>query len=108
MQKDPYKYFRIEGRELLDGLSAGVLELEKGAAVKPTVAKLLRQAHTLKGSSRVVKQAGIAELAHAMEEVLGPFREQQDGAVPKAAIGSLLKMVDQIRRQLELLDGPPP
>ncbi len=30
MASDPYKYFRVEARELLDGLTEGVLELEKG------------------------------------------------------------------------------
>jgi len=29
MAKDPYKYFRVEARELLDGLSQGILQLEK-------------------------------------------------------------------------------
>ena len=56
MASDRYKFFRVEARELLDGLTKGVLELEKGAAVKEQVALLLRLAHTLKGTSRVVKQ----------------------------------------------------
>ena len=31
MAKDAYKYFRIEARELLEGLSVAVLELERMA-----------------------------------------------------------------------------
>ena len=29
MAKDPHKYFRVEARELLDGLAQGILQLEK-------------------------------------------------------------------------------
>ena len=66
MGQDPYKYFRIEARELIEGLGKGVLELEKGAGGE-LVPRLLRLAHTLKGAARVVKQGEIAESAHAIE-----------------------------------------
>ena len=73
MAQDPYKYFRVEARELLDGLGRGVLELEKGAGATETGRRMLRLAHTLKGAARVVKQPPIAELAHAIEDVLVPY-----------------------------------
>ena len=57
MATDPYKYFRIEARELLEGLSRGILELEKGLWDKARIGRLLRLAHTLKGASRVVRLA---------------------------------------------------
>lgn len=100
MSRDPYHYFRIEARELLSGLSHGVLELEKGGASE-LAAKLLRLAHTLKGASRVVKQPAIAELAHAIEGELAPHR---DGApmVPETP-SRLLRLVDQIEQRLSLL-----
>jgi len=63
MAKDQYKYFRVEARELLEGLSQGVLELERGGRGKDLVGRILRFVHTLKGASRVVKQPAIAELA---------------------------------------------
>ncbi len=107
MQKDPFKYFRIEGRELFDGLSGGVLELEKGFNVKKTVDGLLRLAHTLKGASRVVKQGGIADLAHGLEDVLGPFREQEE-RLPPEVINGLLRSVDAIKLQLDTLEAPKP
>ena len=67
MAGDPYKYFRIEARELLDGLARGILDLEKGAGGADGVARLLRYAHTLKGAARVVKQPEIADRAHAFD-----------------------------------------
>ncbi|HLX63902.1 MAG TPA: response regulator [Planctomycetota bacterium] len=106
MAKDPYKYFRIEARELLDSLSKGVLELEKGAASKELAGKVLRYAHTLKGASRVVRQPEIGELAHKIEEVLAPFREggQQ---VPRDAIGQMLALLDTIGVKLNALTAEP-
>ena len=56
MAKDRYKYFRIEARELLDGLSRGLLELDRSPADRAVVARLLRLAHTLKGAARVVHE----------------------------------------------------
>jgi len=51
MAKDPYKYFRVEARELLDGLAQGILQLEKDSPTPEVMARLLRLAHTLKGAA---------------------------------------------------------
>jgi two-component system, chemotaxis family, sensor kinase CheA len=107
MAKDPYKYFRIEARELLDGLTQGVLDLEGGAPSKDAVAQLLRHAHTLKGAARVVKQPRIAEAAHAMEDVLAVYAG--DGQhVPREATTKVLELVDQIGAALSALEQPVP
>jgi two-component system chemotaxis sensor kinase CheA len=101
MTPDPYRYFRIEARELLDQLGKAVLDLEKGPA--PTqVSRVLRFAHTLKGAARVVKQREIADSAHAIEDALAPFREQT-AAVPKDRIDEMLRMLDEIAARLAAL-----
>jgi two-component system, chemotaxis family, sensor kinase CheA len=100
-QQDPYKYFRPEARDLVDQFAKGVLDLEKGgnAAV---VRQLLRLAHTLKGAARVVKQAEIANRAHAIEDTLSPFREQADG-IAREQIDTLLSHLDEIGSRLAAL-----
>jgi two-component system, chemotaxis family, sensor kinase CheA len=103
MTKDPYRYFRIEARELLEGLGACVLDLEKAPADKDVIGRLLRLAHTLKGASRVVKLAAIAEEAHAIEDVLAPFREKQ-AAVPQEDLNRLLRLVDGIGARIASID----
>jgi two-component system chemotaxis sensor kinase CheA len=103
MAKDPYRYFRVEARELLDGLAQGVLELEKGITAPEVVARLLRLAHTLKGAARVVKQPGIAELAHAAEGILTGHRES--GQPLSSEQGSeLLQLLDGITARLAALE----
>jgi two-component system chemotaxis sensor kinase CheA len=103
--KDIYRYFRIEARELIDGLAQGALAIEKGSA-DAQVAPLLRITHTLKGAARVVKQGVIADSAHALEEVLIPLRESPRPAT-SAEVTSCLRLIDQMRTALDALDAPP-
>jgi two-component system chemotaxis sensor kinase CheA len=103
--KDKYKYFRIEARELLEGLNQGVLELERGSRGKDLVGRILRLAHTLKGASRVVKQPGIAELAHSIEDAFAAYREEPD-AVSQERINQALGLLDAAAAQVAALDLP--
>src|SRR5689334_4148642 len=105
MPNDPYKYFRVEARELLDGLTEGVLELEKGGVEQDRIAGMLRLAHTLKGAARVVKQPAMAELAHGMEDLLSPFRGEAH-AVPSEQAHHMLKTLDQLAGRLAALSQP--
>ena len=106
MRPDPYRYFRIEAREIVEGFTQGVLALEKGVAERDALARLLRLAHTLKGAARVVKQIEIAELAHGIEDVLAVHR---DGgrAVPRADIAALLRSIDAISGYVAALESGP-
>jgi two-component system chemotaxis sensor kinase CheA len=102
MAKDPYRYFRIEAAELLDQMTKGVLDLEKGSISAELVMRLLRLAHTLKGAARVVKQAAIADFAHRLEDILSPYR---DGAqsVPRDQVDQALAALDAITAKLTQL-----
>ncbi|WP_433075867.1 hybrid sensor histidine kinase/response regulator [Dactylosporangium sp. CA-052675] len=99
--KDPLRYFRIEARELVDHLAQGVLDLQGGAGDPEPVAGLLRHAHTLKGAARVVRQSGLADLAHAFEELLVPFREGGSPDVP-----ALLRLTDAMTAAVAALEQP--
>ena len=107
MAKDPYQYFRVEARELLDGLTQGILQLEKDPSAQPSagVARLLRLAHTLKGAARVVKQPKIAERAHAIEGILTTHRESEL-PLSKAQGSALLLLLDEISLHLAIVSSP--
>jgi two-component system chemotaxis sensor kinase CheA len=115
MAKDQYKYFRIEARELLDGMGRAVLELERGASggssgaagegAADLVARILRMAHTLKGASRIVKQPGIADFAHEIEDIFEAHRDTA-GHVAAEPIHQALKILDGIGAKLVTLDAP--
>ncbi|MGE0453560.1 MAG: response regulator [Vicinamibacteria bacterium] len=101
MRGDPYKYFRVEARELLEQISKGVLELERGRPLADVVPRLLRLAHTLKGAARVVRQREIADLAHEIENELSPLREAQN--VTRQTLDRTLALADAASAGLETL-----
>jgi len=104
MGRDPYQYFRVEARELLDQLNRGVLDLEKGANAN-LVAQLLRLAHTLKGAARVVKCLDIGDRAHAIEDTLAPLRGVDQQAT-QTQIDVLLRYLDEINGSIAALSSP--
>ena len=83
-----------------------MLELDRGVADKSLIAKLLRLAHTLKGAAHVVKQTSIAEAAHAIEEILYPYRERE-GPVPKPSTSAVLGLLDRLAAKLRELAPAP-
>lgn len=101
-----------EARDHLARLEAGVAALDSGAADGETVNALFRSAHTIKGSSRMLKLAPITETAHQLEEVLGALRDGKLAHSPD--LGSLLmRGVDAISALVEQVETtgselPPP
>ncbi len=99
--EDPLHYFRIEAHELVGALESGFV----GYTGAPEgLAELFRLAHTLKGSARIVRQGTIADLAHAMEDVLAHHREHKS-TLSRAEVQELLRVVDGMRSALR--DVPP-
>jgi two-component system chemotaxis sensor kinase CheA len=104
MSEDPYKYFRLEAAELLDELVRCTLALEK-ARDESTLAKALRHAHTLKGAARVVRLPALAELAHELEDVLGPYRTRATALAPDDSRRALA-LLDELAQGVRSLDEP--
>src|SRR5581483_5095101 len=104
MPGDPLKYFRLEARELLDQSSEALLELDKSERASSPVQRLLRLAHTLKGAARVVRQAEIAERAHAIEDELSAFRDS-GAAAPRALVEAVGGHLNEIAARIQALTG---
>jgi two-component system chemotaxis sensor kinase CheA len=107
---DPYRYFRIEARELIDELIAGLAGLGRGESATDLVGGLLRHTHTLKGAARVVGLPGIADHTHALEGLLEPFRAVATG-VPSETLEEMLGLIDEIGdllRALAIDEAPGP
>jgi chemotaxis protein histidine kinase CheA/ActR/RegA family two-component response regulator len=100
---DALQYFRIEAQEHLEGLSAGLLNLERAPGDAETLKTLFRLAHTLKGSARMVSQNELGSLAHKMEDVLGALRDETIDATEEV-ISAMLAAVDVVRAMVEALD----
>ncbi|EPX59454.1 Signal transduction histidine kinase CheA [Cystobacter fuscus DSM 2262] len=107
LESDPLLYFRIEARELLEQLTQGLLALDDGEGGAEAVPELFRYAHTLKGAARVVGQVRLAEMAHAVEDALSPYRDSGN-LLPADSVHEFLRLVGQMAVALDALDAPPP
>ncbi len=67
--------FRAEVDERLASLSAGLLQLEAHPSPRQLVTGLFRDAHTVKGSARMLSLDGVLQVAHACEDLLGALRD---------------------------------
>ncbi|MBF0558868.1 MAG: hybrid sensor histidine kinase/response regulator [Nitrospirae bacterium] len=68
--------FADEAREHIGKLNEGLVALEKNPDDAETINAIFRSAHTIKGSSRMLKLAQISEVAHKLEDALGALREK--------------------------------
>jgi len=91
--------FRDEAAEQLAQLEQSVLALERGPDPE-VIQALFRAAHTLKGSSRAMGFAAIADLTHAMEDVLDQVRHGERKATG-ALVNLLFEAVDELKRMVE-------
>ena len=67
--------FQEEATDLLQRLNEGIIALEAEPSNRDLIDQYLRDAHTLKGSSRMVGLMEIADVAHRMEDVMVKVRE---------------------------------
>lgn len=92
--------FTEEAREHVGKLNEGLVALEKNPHDAETINAIFRSAHTIKGSSRMLKLTRIAEVAHKMEDALGALRE--GGIVYSAGLADILfKAADVIADMVE-------
>lgn len=69
------KTFLQEAAEHLQNLNSGLLELEKDPNNQEVIEELFREAHTLKGSSRMVGLEEIGAISHKLEDVMGLLKK---------------------------------
>jgi len=67
--------FKTSSEEHLQNLEVGLLHLEKYPEDKARLEELLREAHTLKGDSRMLGVKDVETLTHQVEHMLGALKE---------------------------------
>ena len=97
--------FRQEVEDRLASLCDGLLKLEGHAQPRQLVAALFRDAHTVKGSARMLGLDGVVEVAHLSEDLLGAVR---DGRFDprRDLVDLLLAAAEGIRRGLPGSERP--
>lgn len=67
--------FQEEAGEYLQRLNEGVITLESDPHDRSLIDQMLRDAHTLKGSSRMVGLIEISDIAHRLEDIMVKVRD---------------------------------
>src|SRR2546428_12606749 len=91
--------FREEAVPALDRLSRDVLAMESEGVDPQLVNSMFRDAHNLKGGAAMVGLEDVRRIAHAMEDLLEPFRRGAESATSEL-IDRLLAGIDGIRTLL--------
>src|SRR4051812_22131414 len=99
--------FRAEVEERVASLSAGLLQLESHPSPRQVIGGLFRDAHTVKGSARMLGLDGVLQVAHRCEDLLGALR---DGRlqVRRDLIDLLLASCDGITSAMPGVEDPVP
>ncbi len=88
--------FQAESDEHLQSLDEGLLALEADPADAETLQRIFRDAHSLKGSARMLGIAPVEQVAHRFEDVLGAAR-RGEVALTAPVITKLYETLDTIR-----------
>jgi two-component system chemotaxis sensor kinase CheA len=92
--------FLDESREHLSGCNQLLLEWERDPAATEPVAGLFRSIHTIKGMAATMGYAGVAQLAHRMENLLDLLRQAKVPTGP-GTFQLLFRAVDALGRAVE-------
>ncbi len=93
--------FRVESDEHLQALDDGLLRLEKDPLNRTVLEELFREAHSLKGASRMLGLTNIEAVSHRLEDLLGGAHRNESLLSPDriqllySSLGALRKLCDE-------------
>lgn len=99
------KAFLQEAEEQLQLLDETIIGLEKEADAAPLIQEIFRAVHTLKGTSGMLGFQAMADLAHAMEDLLDRLRKGTLTTSPHL-VDALLAGLDGLKALKEALASP--
>ncbi|HET7275664.1 MAG TPA: chemotaxis protein CheA [Longimicrobiaceae bacterium] len=100
--------FLTESREHVSVINEALLALEAEPDNSTAIASVFRAVHTIKGMAAAMRYTGVAELAHAMEQLLDPIRSG-DQKIEDDTLQLLFSATDGVERGVEVAadDGEP-
>jgi chemotaxis protein histidine kinase CheA len=97
--------FRAEVEDRLASLSDGLITLETAPQAKKVIGSLFRDAHTVKGSARMLGLDAVVNVAHHMEDLLGALKDGRF-TVRRDLVDLLLASGDAVGRSLPGSSSP--
>ncbi|MBI5560060.1 MAG: hybrid sensor histidine kinase/response regulator [Deltaproteobacteria bacterium] len=99
--------FKAESGEHLQTLEAGLLRLEKEPRNKTLMDEVFREAHSIKGSARMVGVRDVELIAHRIEDLLGRIRKGE-AQISGAIVDRICRGLDSVRKLVhEAATGEP-
>ncbi|MGC9504245.1 Hpt domain-containing protein [Baaleninema sp.] len=99
------RFFIEEGKEHLNTLENGLLDLQATVKDPEQVNELFRAAHSVKGGAAMLGYGSIQKVAHRLEDYFKVLRDNPIN-VDRQLESLFLKGMDALRELLELLQGP--
>jgi two-component system chemotaxis sensor kinase CheA len=96
ISQEDIKLFLVEADEQLQLLDEDIVKLEREGGNTKLLEEIFRAAHTLKGSSAMLGQNRMSQLAHALESVLDKVRKGTL-KVSSNVVDALLNGLDVLR-----------
>lgn len=88
--------FQLEAYEKLDLIASQLLRLERDPSNSQPIREMFLAAHTIKGGAAMLRLTDVEALAHAVEDLLSAFRDQQRTLDAQTA-DLLFKSLDHLR-----------
>lgn len=104
MKIDKSKYiarFAAEASDHLKAMNEALLVLEKNPGEEEALRQVLRSAHTIKGSSRMLGLSLIGELTHKLEDTLEALEQGSRGASYFDTVFKALDLVSEMVEQVK-------
>lgn len=98
------KRFVDEARDHIKNLNQGLISLEKKPNDTDILNGIFRSAHTIKGSSRMMKLIAISDLAHKVEDTLDSLRQHRIEQ-SKVLFDLLFKAIEKIEAMLDVVEA---
>lgn len=100
--------FQEEAQDLLQRLNEGVITLEAQPGDRGLIDQMLRDAHTLKGSSRMVGLIEISDIAHRLEDIMVKIRDGEMAYTPEMseyffeALDAIVYLADNAGKEIAI------
>ncbi|MBO9998611.1 MAG: Hpt domain-containing protein [Cyanobacteria bacterium SID2] len=99
------RFFIEEGKEHLNTLENGLLDLQATVRDPEQINELFRAAHSVKGGAAMLGFSSIQKVAHRLEDYFKILKDNPVG-VDRKLESLFLKGTDALKELLELLQGP--
>lgn len=104
LQDDIMRDFLVESREILDGLSEQLVDLERHPEDRSLLNAVFRGFHTIKGGAGFLNLEPLVEICHQTEDIFNLLR-RGDKAVTPDLMDTVLQALDRVNVMFTRLDS---